>query len=65
MKTDVRPDGVNRPTEIDRPGRVLLNPLADIGIRMLMPVCICRSQFMMHILCNGKRCRDKQQQDET
>ena len=42
----------------------MLNPLAEVGIRVLVPVGICRSQFVVHVLRDRKGCNGEQQQDE-
>lgn len=54
-------DGKNRSAGIERPGRMLLYPLAEVVIRMFMPVRIGGSQFVMHILRNGERREGEQQ----
>jgi len=33
----------------------MLQPLAEIGIGMLVPIAVSRCQLMMDILCHGKR----------
>jgi hypothetical protein len=44
---------------------MVLNPLTEVGIRVLMPIRIGRCQFMVHVLCNGKRSNGEQQQNEA
>ena len=51
--------------DIERAGRMVLNPLTEVRIRMLVPIRIGRSQFMVHILSNGKGSDGEEQQNET
>lgn len=44
---------------------MVLNPLTEVRIRMLVPIRIGRSQFMVHILSNGKGSDGEEQQNET
>lgn len=53
----------DRSTEINRTGSVVLNPLAEVGIRVLVPIGISRSQFVVHVLRDRKGCNGEQQQD--
>ncbi len=40
---------------IERPGRVMLNPLAEVGVGVLVPIVVSRRQLVMDILRHGKR----------
>ena len=55
------PSRADRPTDIDRAGRVMLHPLTQIGIRMLVPICISCRQFVMDVLCCSERREHKNQ----
>lgn len=55
-------EGQPRDIEIQRTRRMMLDPLAHVGIGVLVAVMIGRRQFMMHILRNGKR---RQHQEDT
>lgn len=50
---------------IERSGRVVLNPLTEIVVGMLMAVCIGRGQFVMDVLGNCKRRKGQQQHDKS
>jgi hypothetical protein len=50
--------------KVDRAGGVVLNPLAEIGIRVLMFIGVRRRQFMVDILCDSKRSDREQKKDE-
>lgn len=50
-------------TDVKRPGRLMLHPLAEIRIGVLMPIRIGGSQLMMDIQCDGERRQD--QENET
>jgi hypothetical protein len=51
--------------DIERAGRMVLNPLAEVRIRVLVPIRICCGQLMVHILGNGKGSNGEEQQNET
>ena len=40
---------------------MVLNPLAQVGIRMLVPIVVGRRQLVMDILRHSKRRKGKQQ----
>ena len=50
---------------IERTGRMVLNPLTEVRIRVLMPIRISRGQLMVHVLGNGKRSNGEQQQNKA
>jgi len=39
---------------------MMLQPLAEVGVRVLVPIVVSRGQFMVHILGNGKRSNGEQ-----
>jgi hypothetical protein len=41
---------------------MMLNPLAQIGIGVLMPVCIRPSELVVDVLGHRKRCQREQEQ---
>ncbi len=43
----------------------MLDPLAEVGVRMLMPIVVSRRQFVMNILRHCKRRKGEQQQDKA
>ena len=47
--------GQNRHAYIQRPGRMVLNPLTEVGIGVLVTVVIGGSQLVVDILRDGKR----------
>jgi hypothetical protein len=51
--------------DIERAGRMVLNPLTEIRIRMLVPIRIGCGQLMVHVLGDGKRSNGEEQQNET
>jgi hypothetical protein len=44
---------------------MVLNPLAEVRIRVLVPIRICCGQLMVHILGNGKGSNGEEKQNET
>ena len=50
---------------IDRAGRMVLYPLAEVGIGVLVPIVVGCGQLMVDILGNGKRSNGEQQQDKA
>lgn len=45
--------------------RVVLDPLAEVGIGMFVAVLICGSQFVVNLQCRGKgRYREQEAHDE-
>jgi hypothetical protein len=44
---------------------MVLDPLAEVGIGMLVPIVVSRRQLMMDILGYGKRRKGQQQQDKA
>jgi hypothetical protein len=51
--------------DIERAGRMVLNPLTEVCIRMFVPIRIGCGQLMVHILGNGKGSDGEEQQNET
>mgnify|MGYP001568255131 FL=1 len=41
----------------------MLDPLAEVGIGMLVPIMVSSSQLVMDILCHGKRGKPKEDTD--
>ena len=52
--------GEERSPDIERPGCMVLDPLAEVGIGMLVAVVVGSSQLVMDILCHGKRRKGEQ-----
>ena len=55
--------GQNRHAHIQRPGRMMLDPLTEIGIGMLMTVVVGRRQLVVDILRDGKRGQPEEDDD--
>ena len=49
-----------RNINIKRPGRVMLYPLAEVGVGVLVPIVVSRRQLVMDILRHCKRCNGEQ-----
>ena len=45
---------------IERPSRVMLYPLAEVGVGVLVPIVVSRRQLVMDILRHGKRRKGEQ-----
>ena len=54
-----------RSANIERPGRVMLYPLAEVGIGVLVPIVVSRRQLVMDILRHCKWRNGEQQEDEA
>ena len=54
-----------RSAVIKRAGRVMLHPLAEVGVGVFVPIVVSRRQLVMDILCHGKRRNGKQQEDKA
>jgi hypothetical protein len=54
MGTDELECGTGRATNINRAGRMVLHPLAEVGIGVFVSVRISGSQFMMDVLGDRK-----------
>jgi hypothetical protein len=54
-----------RSAVIKRAGRVMLHPLAEIGVGVLVPIVVSRRQLVMDILRNGKRRNGEQKEDKA
>ena len=65
MGTDELERGTGRATNINRAGRMVLHPLAEIGIGVFVSVRISGSQLMMDVLGYCKRGQYQKKQDET
>ena len=50
---------------IERAGRVMLHPLAEVGVGVLVPIVVSRRQLVMDILRHGKRRNGEQEEDES
>jgi hypothetical protein len=50
---------------IERSGRMVLNPLTEIVVGMLMTIGIGCGQFVMDVLGNCKRRKGQQQHDKS
>ncbi len=57
--------GEERSPDIERPGRVMLDPLAQVGIGVLVSIVVGSRQLMMNVLRHGKRRKGEQQQDKA
>jgi hypothetical protein len=55
--------GENRCAIIQRPRRMVLDPLTEVGIGVFMPVVIGRRQLVVHILSDGERSQPEQDDD--
>lgn len=47
--------GESRNIEVNRARNVVLDPLTDIGVRMVMPIRIGSGQLVVNILSDGER----------
>ena len=65
MGTDELERGTGRATNINRAGRMVLHPLAEIGIGVFVSVRISGSQLMMDILGYRKRSQDQQKKNKA
>ena len=54
-----------RSADIERAGRMVLNPLTEIGVGMLMPIVVGSRQLVMNVLRHGERRKSEQQQDKA
>jgi len=52
-------------TDIEKPSGVVLDPLAEVGIGVLMSIVISRRQLMVDVLRHGKRGNGKHEYDEA
>ena len=50
---------------LERAGRVMLHPLAEVGIGMFVPIMVSRRQFVMDILCDGEGGNGEQKKDQA
>lgn len=59
--------GRPRNIDIQRPGRMVLDPLAEVGIGVLVTVVVGGRQLMMHILRDSERrdCQEQQHEHGT
>ena len=65
MGTDELERGTGRATNINRAGRMVLHPLAEVGIGVFVSVRISGSQLMMDVLGYCKRGQYQKKQDEA
>lgn len=63
--TDLVTDGWFRDINVERTGRMVLNPLTEVRIGMLMPVSVGRRQFVVHVLRDSKGGKSKEDTDNT
>ena len=54
-----------RSAVIKRPCRVMLHPLAEVGVGVLVPIVVSRRQLVMDILRHGKRRNGEQEEDKA
>ena len=54
-----------RSADIEEPGRVMLDPLTEIGVGVLVPIVVSRRQLMMDILRHGKWRNGEQEQSQA
>ncbi len=54
-----------RSADIKRAGRMVLDPLTEVGVGVLVPVVIGSRQLVMNVLRHGKRRKSEQQQDKA
>lgn len=57
--------GQDRRADIDRPSGMMLDPLAKVRIRVLVPIRVGGSQLMMHVLRDGKGGYRQEKQDHA
>ena len=50
-------------TQVERPGRMVLDPLAEVSVAVFMAVCIGRCQFVVDILGDGERGQCQQEKN--
>ena len=65
MGTDELECGTWRAANIKRTGRMVLHPLAEVGIGVFVSVRISGSQLMMDVLGDCKRGQCQKKQDEA
>ena len=65
MGTEEFERGTGRAANIKRAGRMVLHPLAEVGIGMFVSVRISGSQLMMDVLGDCKRGQCQKKQDEA
>jgi hypothetical protein len=53
----------SRNVEIKRAGRMVLHPLAKVGVGVLMPIVVGNRQLVMDILCHSERGKPKEDTD--
>ena len=44
---------------------MMLHPLAEVGVGMLVPIVVGRSQLVMDVLCHCKRRNGEQEKDKA
>ena len=54
-----------RSADIERPGGVMLYPLAQIGVGVRVSIVVGSRQLVMDVLRHGKRRKGKQQQNKA
>jgi hypothetical protein len=51
--------------QVERPGRMVLDPLAEVSIAVFMAVCIGRCQFVMDVLGDGERGQCQKEENQA
>ena len=65
MRTDDLEGRRGWKADIHGTGGVVLHSLAQVGVRVFVPVSIGGGQLMMDILCSGKRRQCQQHSDQA
>ena len=50
---------------IKRPGRVMLHPLAEVGVGVLVPIVVSCRQLVMDVLRHGEGGNGEQEKDQA
>jgi hypothetical protein len=58
-------EGRPRNVKVKRSRRMMLNPLAEVVLRVFMAVGVGGGQFMVHVLRNGEGRQGHEQEDEA
>jgi hypothetical protein len=65
VRTDDFELRTQRTAKIDRSGRMVLHPLAEIGIGVFVSIRVSGSKLMMDILGDRKRSQGQEQSDQA
>ena len=63
IRSDDLKGGGNYITQVERPGRMVLDPLAEVSVAVFMAVCIGRCQFVVDIQSDGERGQRQQEKN--